>query len=219
MHHIQKKIVHTLTRKESARFAALRPKNLDGNIFTYHLKQLIAAKLVAKTEDGDYRLTQKGKLAGINIQLDFKDELEQAHSVLFLAAQNSKGEWLLRKRMVHPAYGKVGFLHCEPTANQSIFDTAEEVFEERTGLSAKFIVRGGGYVVLHREKELESFTHFTILQAKNVKGMPSSPGDSGQNFWHDGNLDDSDLFANMPKLIGLLQKSQELFFAEIREEI
>jgi hypothetical protein len=219
MHHIQKRIIFNLTRKESARFAELRPKNMDGNIFTYHLKQLIAAKLVTKTINGDYKLSQKGKLAGINIQLDSTDELEQAHSVLFLAAQNKNGEWLLRKRLVHPAYGKVGFLHCEPNAHENILETASRIFHERTGLSAKFNVRGGGYVALHRKKELESFTHFTMLYATNVKGEPSSPGDSGQNFWHSGDLADQNLFSNMPELLEQLRDSKNLFFKEIRQEI
>jgi predicted transcriptional regulator len=219
MHHIQKKIIHTLTRKETARFAELRPKNLDGNIFTYHLKQLMAAKLVSKTENGDYILTQKGKLAGINIQLGSMEELEQAHSVLFLAARNSKNEWMLRKRSVHPAYGKVGFLHCEPNASESIFDTAASVFKERTSLDASFSVRGGGYAKLFRADQLESFTHFTLLCADNVEGEPESPGDSGVNFWHSGDLTDPELFPNMPELINLLQNSSDLFFTEINQEL
>jgi predicted transcriptional regulator len=219
MHHIQKKIIHILTRKETARFAELRPKNLDGNIFTYHLKQLMAAKMVSKTENGDYILTQKGKLAGINIRLDSQEELEQAHSVLFLAAQNSKNEWMLRKRSVHPAYGKVGFLHCEPNASESIFETAERIFKERTNLDAKFKVRGGGYATLTRASKLESFTHFTLLYANNVEGQPESPGDSGTNFWHSGDLTDPELFPNMPELINLLQSSPGLFFSEIKQEL
>jgi hypothetical protein len=219
MHHIQKKIIYALTRKETARFAELRPKNLDSNIFTYHLKQLIAAKLIAKTASGNYKLTQNGKLTGINIKLDAKDELAQAHSVVFLAAQNASGEWLLRERLVHPAYGKVGFLHCEPNANESVIDTAEKSFKERTGLDAKFEVRGGGYISLFREEELESFTAFTMLYAKNVSGAPKSPGDSGKNFWHSGDLKDPDLFPNMSELLNLLQDSDSLFFTEIHHEI
>jgi predicted transcriptional regulator len=219
MHHIQKKIIYTLVRNETARFADIRPRNIDGNIFTYHLKQLITAKLVTKTDGGSYKLTQKGKLTGINIQLDTKDELEQAHSVLFLAAQNSKGEWLLRKRLVHPAYGKIGFLHCEPDAKESVLKTAERIFLERTNLAAKFTVRGGGYIVLSRNKELESFTHFTILHAINVEGIPESPGDSGENFWHNGDLDSPSLFPNMPQLLNLLQNSNNLFFTEFHQEI
>jgi hypothetical protein len=200
MHHIQKKIIYALTRKETARFAELRPKNLDSNIFTYHLKQLIAAKLIAKTASGNYKLTQNGKLTGINIKLDAKDELAQAHSVVFLAAQNASGEWLLRERLVHPAYGKVGFLHCEPNANESVIDTAEKSFKERISL-------------------LESFTAFTMLYAKNVSGAPKSPGDSGKNFWHSGDLKDPDLFPNMSELLNLLQDSDSLFFTEIHHEI
>jgi hypothetical protein len=221
MHHIQKKIILTLTRKENARFAELRPKEIDGNIFTYHLKQLIADKLVQKTEDGNYKLTQKGKLSGINIQLSSKDELEQAHSVLFLAVQNSSGKWLLRKRLVHPAFGRIGFLHCEPTANENILTTAKRMLKERANLDGTFIVKGSGYIKLFRDGELESFTQFTMLYAKNATGKISSPGDSGQNFWYNGNFneDEQEFFTNMPELMKSLQNSKGLFFKEINQEV
>jgi hypothetical protein len=221
MHHIQKKIIFTLTRKETARFAELKPKDVDGNIFTYHLKQLVAAKLINKTENGGYKLTQKGKLAGINIQLDAKDELEQAHSVLFLAVQNAKGEWLLRKRLVHPAYGKIGFLHCEPNAYEDILITAKRMLKERTTLDGNFEVRGCGFVKLLRSGELESFTQFTLLYAKNAEGELASVGDSGQNFWYGGKFskNENDLFPNMPELMNELKVHKGLFFKEISQKL
>jgi hypothetical protein len=221
MHHLQKKIVLGLTRKENAHFAELRPKEVDGNIFTYHLKQLIADKLVEKNDDGCYSLTQKGKLAGINIQLSHKDELEQAHSVLFLAVKNKSGEWMLRKRLVHPAFGRVGFLHTEPSAHEDIAKTAKRALKEKANLNGSFEVRGGGYIRLLKKGELESFTHFTLLLAKDVTGNLASPGDSGENFWHQGSLDTTELnlFPNMSKLMDLLTKDDKLFFTEIKHEI
>ncbi len=219
MHHIQKDIVLKLAHKENARFADLKPANLDSNTFTYHLKQLMGTKLVIKSDEGRYSLSQKGKLAGINIRLDAKSELEQAHSVLYLAARNPEGKWLLRKRLVHPAYGKIGFLHGEPNANETIYETAAKLFKTRTGLDGDFKVRGGGYITLMRDDELESFSHFTLLYAENVEGELSSPGESGQNLWYGGDFKDPEMFPNMSKLIELVEEPAQLFFALLNDNL
>lgn len=55
-HPIQKHIVRHLMTHPRARFTELKPKNLDNNIFTYHLHQLMTEKLVIKNEDGFYEL-------------------------------------------------------------------------------------------------------------------------------------------------------------------
>jgi hypothetical protein len=155
------------------------------------------------------------------VQLSNKGELEQAHCVLFLAAQNSKGEWLLRKRLVHPAFGKAGFLHCEPMAGEDILVSAKRSLKRRANLTGEFAVRGSGFIKLFRNNELESFTQFTLLYAKDVQGDLASPGDSGHNFWYCGKFNDNnvDFFSNMSILMQKLQKSNDLFYVEISQEV
>lgn len=219
MHHIQKDIILKLAHKQQARFADLKPPHLDSNVFTYHLKQLVAAKLIAKTDDNCYHLTQKGKLAGINIRLDAKAELEQAHSVIYLAMRNPKGQWLLRRRLVHPAYGKVGFMHGEPSASETIHESANKLLMLRAGLEADFKVRGSGYLTLFRGDDLESFSHFTLLYADVPEMELTSPGESGQNIWYSGDFTEPEMFPNMPKLISLIDKSDDIFFASLTDKI
>lgn len=219
MHHIQKDILLKLAHAQSARFADLKPAGLDSNIFTYHLKQLIAEKLVAKTDAGDYCLTQKGKLAVINVRLDKKAELEQAHCVLYMTGKNANGDWLLRERLVHPAYGKVGFMHAEPVAGEPIEQTAQRVFKDRSGLDGDFYVRGSGYLTLMRGDELESYTQFTLLCSDNISGDVQDLNPSGRNFWHAGNFSGPEMFPNMPELIKLLTNSKDIFFAELNHQI
>jgi len=219
MHHLQKNILLKLAHLETARFADLKPKDLDSNIFTYHLKQLIASKLVEKLDGGDYCITQKGKLAVINVRLDAKSELEQAHPVLYLTAQNDKGEWLLRKRLVHPAYGKIGFLHIEPSATEDIFATARRMFKERTNLDADFRVRGSGFLTILRNDELESYTQFTLLQADATKGNLGSPGESGQNIWYGGDFREPEMFPNMPQIMEALSASDGIFFLNLTNSL
>ena len=219
MHHLQKTILLKLAHLETARFADLKPKGLDSNVFTYHLKQLINSKLVEKQSGGDYCITQKGKLAVINVRLDSKSELEQAHPVLYLTAQNDKGEWLLRKRLVHPAYGKIGFLHIEPNAHEDIFVTARRMFKQRTGLDAEFRVRGSGFLKILRNDELESYTQFTLLQADSFDGVLNSPGESGHNIWYSGNFKEPEMFPNMPEIMNTLMSSDKIFFLNLTNSL
>lgn len=219
MHHIQKDILLKLAHSESARFADLKSTGLDSNVFTYHLKQLVTDKLVSKNPDGTYCLTQKGKLAVINVRLDKKSELEQAHPVLYMTGRNSSGEWLLRKRLVHPAYGKIGFMHTEALAGENILETGSRVFTERCGLRADFKVRGNGYLTLWRDDELESFTQFTLLYAGNIEGEAQNFNESGENIWYSGEFNEPEMFPNMPDLISLLEKSENIFFADLSHKI
>jgi DNA-binding HxlR family transcriptional regulator len=53
-HHIQKQIIADLVECETARFADLKPANLDSNMFTYHLQSLIKQKLITKNDAGKY---------------------------------------------------------------------------------------------------------------------------------------------------------------------
>lgn len=213
MHHIQKEIVLKLNHAESARFSDLKPKDIDGNVFTYHLKQLIAARMVKKADGGAYELTQKGKLAGINVRLTAKDELEQAHPVLFLAVKDSRGRWLVRRRTVHPSYGRVGFLHTEPNAHEDIFISAKRGLKEKTGFVGDFSVRGSGYVTLLKNSELESYTQFTMLYCDKVSGNLTSKDRSGENFWYKGNFGEDYFFPNMLELMNKLKGSKDFFIS------
>ena len=47
-HHIERKIIHVLMFTEYARFTDLRPKGVDSNLFSYHLKLLMQRGYVAK---------------------------------------------------------------------------------------------------------------------------------------------------------------------------
>lgn len=219
MHHIQKDILEKLVKTPSARFSELRPKELDGNIFTYHLRQLIAERYVSKNEDGSYYLTHKGKLAGINIQLSAMDSLKQAHSVLFMAAINDKGEWLLRKRLVQPAYGQAGFIHYEPTAGEPIETTAKKALKIRSGLEADFNVKGTGYISLTSNAELESYIHFTLLVAENVKGHMIQGSPTGENFWYTGDFTEDYMIPSMKDLVSHVLHSTGIFFADLSYEL
>lgn len=215
-HHLQKQMLHTLIKYDAARFADLRPKQVDSNIATYHLQQLIKQGLVEK-RDGRYYTTAQGKVAGATVTLTHTEQLAQAHTVFFIAVQNSGGAWLLRKRHFHPMLHKSGFVHGEPTAGQAISETAAVTLSEKTGLYASsFTPRGSGFITLLNEESLpESFIHFTLLLATNVTGELIPECGSGENYWYSGDFEGEDLIPSMPVLMDLLQQKPEHFYVEL----
>jgi len=214
-HHLQKDILIKLVVCESARFAELKPKNIDGNLFTYHLQQLIRQKYVKKNDDGSYCLTPQGKALGINSQLSPKEYLEQAHDILLLAVKKDN-TWLLRRRLAQPMFGRYGFVHGEPIASESVTETATKILQQKTGLKAVFTPRGTGYVRIFLDNELESFTSFTLLEAKEITGKLLPKVGNGENAWlKNPDFSGDDMVPSMASLAAQLESNDPLFFSEL----
>ncbi len=218
-HHIQKHILEHLTTHPQAHFAQMRPKDLENNIYTYHLHQLMKEKLVRKLDDGTYELTSHGKFAAIDISHRPREILEMAFSTLLLAVKNKEGQWLLRKRLSEPLIGQYGFVHGEPTAEKPITTTAQDVLKEKTGLSADFTPKGSGYIRFHKNGELESFTHFTLLYTDNATGTLLPNVGNGENIWVDNpDFSSPDMIKSMPDIVSRLNSSEH-FFAELTYDL
>lgn len=216
-HHIQKEILRKLVYSDSSRFSELRPKEMDGNIFTYHLNQLISQGYVKKRADGRYELTALGKSAGIVNKLSNSELLSQAHSVLFLAIRNKDGKWLLRQRNAQPMFKSWGFIHTEPLIEESIVDSASHALAEKAGIAVSLKPCGAGYIRLFRGEELESFTHFTILTGVLEDGKLS---DEELNRWFsDDEMQSVDLIPSMNDLITALKGPESFFFSELKYQI
>lgn len=219
-HHLQTQILHKLVLSEAARFADLRPKNIDSNVFTYHLKQLMRDKLVTKTEAGVYSLTPLGRVAGINVTLNKRQLLEQAHSVILMALYSPEKGWLLRRRLAQPMFNKVGFTHAEPEANHDALTSARETFLERTGLTVDFEPRGYGYVRLFRDGELESFVHFVLYYAEEYSGELIEQSRNGENFWlKEPDFTDESMIPSMPPLIERLTSGDKMFYLDLKYDL
>jgi hypothetical protein len=183
-HHIQKRIISDLVACESARYAQLKPSHIESNVFTYHLQSLIRQNLIAKHTDGSYSLTSDGKLYGINSSLKTKELLEQAHAIILISIRNGNS-WLLRKRLVQPMFGKVGFMHGEPRAGETIQQAGARILKYRCGLQGQFEVKGSGFVYLQTDGMSVAYSNFTLLEATNVEGDLVETDAHGENIWHE----------------------------------
>lgn len=214
-HHIQKKIIADLVECETARFADLKPAHIDSNVFTYHLRSLMEQKLITKNEDGLYELTSQGKLYGINSSLRKHDLLSQAHSIILLSVRDENDRWLLRRRLVQPLYGKVGFIHGEPLAGETVVETAARVLQTRTELQGEFVVKGSGYVCLRHNGDLVAYSHFTLLEANKVQGALRASDPHGENVWMtQPDFSGEDMIPSMQDIVNYVLKPG-LFFVDL----
>jgi hypothetical protein len=181
LHHIQKGIINILASKDPARYADLKPSDMDGNQFTYHLKQLIVAKRVEQNDDGTYSLTQKGKAYLVTRY----EEPEEAAHTIFLAVIRHGDKLLLRERLIQPSQGMVGFVHGEPTANMPLEESIKARVVAKTGLEVHDVTPvSSGLIRFMRNGQVESFSHAIIVTA--VADEPTVPVEqevTGRNFW------------------------------------
>lgn len=213
-HHLQKRVIKILVEHDTARYRDLKPDNVDGNVFTYHLSSLIKEGLAMKNDDGTYCLTSRGKLYGINSEMKKADFLEQAHSIILISIKNDD-KWLLRKRLVQPMYGCVGFIHGEPRPEESIEESAARILLRRTGLkSGGFSFKGSGYIRIYDEESLVSFTHFSLIEAADIDGELIESDPHGENIWLDSPVFDQDDMIPSMKDIAVEMNKPGTFFLD-----
>lgn len=212
-HHIQKSIVYSLVVEEPLKFSQLKPAEIESKLFTYHLKKAITAGYIKKDESGLYSLTPEGRRLGSRVLKQEKAYINQPHSVLFLVIRRkSDGAWLLYERNVQPLKGLVGFMHCIPEPEVSILETASRICKEKTNLTCNFKSLGGGYFRTFKNKELESFTHFSLLICDDATGELMVEHERADYSWQlEPNFNDPKMLPNMPTLIEFYNKQQPFF--------
>ena len=100
-HPIERDILQFLTTCESARFSDMRPSKVDTNLFTYHLKLLVKAGYITKSETR-YALSSLGLNYIERVNRDALQLRMQPKIVTKLLIQDGYGKVLLQKRTVQP---------------------------------------------------------------------------------------------------------------------
>lgn len=100
-HHIERSIIAYLMTHEYARFSEMRPKRVDTNLFTYHLKLLLKAEYIKKTDAG-YTLSDRGLIYVDRVSTDKMKLRTQPKIITMLLVQDCFGKVLLQKRSKQP---------------------------------------------------------------------------------------------------------------------
>lgn len=179
LHHIQKSILDKLATAQTRRYGELKPAELDGNVFGYHLKALLSDKYLSKSPAGDYTLTQKGQDYIVH---RYENPLLQAHSI-FLIVLRRGDSYLMRERLVQPLLGMSGFIHGEPVAHEHVEQTAERRLADKTGLQVTLRVHSSGLIAITCEGTLASYSHAIILVGETDNDITITGDVTGRNTW------------------------------------
>lgn len=180
LHHIQRSVLDKLATSERLLYSELKPSDMDGNVFGYHLKSLLAGQYIAKSDDGGYCLLSKGRDYIIK---RYEDPSRSAHSIFLIVVKNSDDKYLLRKRLVQPMLGHTGFIHGEPDPEKSIIETANERLFDKTGLDIELEIKGSALISQYVDDELHSYSSATILYGETDETDIKITDDTGKNFW------------------------------------
>jgi ADP-ribose pyrophosphatase YjhB (NUDIX family) len=217
MHWIQNHILQQLILFPDRRYADLKPANVEGNLFMYHLRQLLKEQLVQKRDDGRYELTASGQVYADRLSLKtFKPRL-QPRIVTLVACQNAQGQWLLYRRKRQPLIGQVGFPYGKLHVGELVQEAAERELKEKTGLDGILQHRGDGYITIIESGSVVSQVMFHLFYSKTVSGKLKAGSTIGQAFWGDPKvIPPGELIRSVPDLIRLLQQHpRNRFFAEL----
>lgn len=204
IHHIQRAILDVLATTDSSRYGEIKPAEIDGNSFTYHMKQLVSDRYVVKNDDGSYALTLKGKDYVVH---RYDGSSLQAHSI-FLVALRRGDQWLMRERLVQPLLGMSGFVHGEPIADEPLLQTAARRLHDKTGLDTPLSIHSSGLIRISRGDTLESFSHAIILTGQTNEDMSVTRDATGRNYWQPTNdLTESNILPSCAAIIELLNNN------------
>ncbi len=98
MHITQRDVIAKLMYSDELRYSEIKPKDMTGNQFAYHLDRLIARKLIEKNQNGLYSLTLEGMRRTDHLSQKTMKRAVQPKAASALFAQNSEGEVLLQRR-------------------------------------------------------------------------------------------------------------------------
>lgn len=184
-HPIQRQILNRLLFSSKLNFASLKPFDMEGSQFTFHLTKLIELELINKDSDGKYSLTPKGKNIANAYDTDSNLPNKQAKlSVVFCATKNDQSEFLIYTRLKNPFYGCQGFPTGKVKYGENIVDTAKREFSEETNLTGEAQLRGIRHFKVYdkNSKQLLEDKVMYIFEIKEPFGELKS-NDEGKFKW------------------------------------
>jgi ADP-ribose pyrophosphatase YjhB (NUDIX family) len=141
-HYIQRKIMAELLLADTKRYKELKPKNIESNLFLYHMRELIKMGYVEKRGSGVYALSRKGGQYADRSNLSSLKNRVQPKQISILMVRAPKDRWLLLNRTHKPFLGYVGFPSGKIHFGEMLSEAAHRELEEKAGLSTDLTLRG-----------------------------------------------------------------------------
>lgn len=165
---IQYHVLIELTRHGQCRYSELRPKDVDGNLFTYHLNGLLKDDFIEKA-DRTYRLTQKGLQFAGTLSLETGRTRQQPKILNAIVCKNDKNEYLFVRWHRQPNIDLVSFPHGMMHYGQKAKDMAAAELAEKAGLEADLTYRGDIYIRGFHSDKIDRHMLVHLFEAHNFR--------------------------------------------------
>jgi ADP-ribose pyrophosphatase YjhB (NUDIX family) len=220
MHQLQQHILKKLILNPELRYADIKPREVEGNLFMYHLKQLLGDGLVSKNDSGRYELASKGKLYADRLSLQSLTPRSQPRIVTLMAVEDGQGRWLFYRRKRQPLFNMIGFPYGKIHLGETVREAAERELLEKTGLTAELEHRGDGYATTYENGEPISEILFHLFYGRQPRGQLINRSQIGEAFWRTPEEVGSEFMPNVVDLLKLAQSyNGSRFFAELNDHI
>ena len=181
---IQRHVLVELTKNATRRYSELKPRDVEGNLFMYHLKGLIRDGLIEK-KDNEYQLSVEGMQFIGTFSLVQGKTRQQPRILTAVICKNDKNEYLFVRWKRQPNIGLVSFPHGLAHYGESMFAMAALELAEKAGLEAELEYKGDVYVRGMRGNVVDRHMLVHLFEASNIRPgrQDELRSDVFENFW------------------------------------
>lgn len=199
IHPVQAHILKVLMYKHQARFSEMNVTKLPTDHFSFHLKSLIEARLLAKTPNG-YELTVSGKELANRFDTEnlIIEKQPRITTLICCCRKNGKKtEYLIQLRLKQPYFGYHGFFGGKIKYGETPQKTAQRELFEETGLQSNKLQLVGLKHKMDYQKDgkLLDDKYFFVFKTYDLSGELKEFTEDGKNLW----LTEKEIF-KLPKL-------------------
>ncbi len=217
-HPLQRKIFCQLAFAESLRFSELKPKDVESNLFQYHLDRMIKDKFVEKADKG-YRLGEKGMWLADRVSFGNLRFRVQPKMVVCLAVKSTDSDdWLMMNRIHQPHHGAIVFPGGKLHYGERLADAAQRELEERTGFTDVALVHRGDVSIIFGHGQPDHrhvFVHMFYGEASPDLPLTSTAR-TGDAYWANPvQLEQKKFIPGYWEIRQLLDSGKDHFFAEL----
>jgi ADP-ribose pyrophosphatase YjhB (NUDIX family) len=227
IHDIQLNILRTLLFAKSKRYSEIKPIDMEGSQFMFHMDTLISSNYVIKDSKGLYSLTSEGKEFANqmdSIEIQMKKQSKITAKICCVRNINAETEYLLYKRLKNPFYGSQGFPNSKIWYGASFIEGAKKGLFKETNLIGEpdlFAIRH--YIVCDKTNEnlLEDKTMY-MFEVLNPYGELQSKKDGEFTWVKESKISD---FIEKPlpefqEVFQLINKAPQIdFFKEVVHKV
>lgn len=219
-HHLQKSIIRKLLDQNGLKFSELKPKNIESNLFMYHMGRVKKLGLVEK-KDSLYRLTSVGKQYVDRVNLDTIEFRIQPKVITLLALKRSDSKWLLIERKHQPFLNAKGFPSGKVHYSERLEDAAKREMHEKANIEGVALSLKGN-VSLRFIKDGEVVNHIlAYVFYGDVSDDQAIEHDHKYYFTYWGDIEtikNDKSFKGNKEILALIESSKGYFFEELEFE-